>query len=253
MAQPTIDSTAQIAADASIGENAVIGARCRIGAQCRIGHGVVLHDDTVLGAGCTVLDNAVLGRRPVRVGSMTRAIRADLPPLALGDGCVIGAGVVLYRGTTIGRETLLGDLCSIRESCVIGDNCIIARLVTVNYETRIGNRVKVMDGTHLTGNMVIEDGVFVSVLVSTANDNAMDRVKGPAAHAFGGPTLRRGCSVGAGAILLPGTTVGEYAVVAAGALVAHDVAPGKLVGGSPARVLKDVPPEWMPPKPDGQA
>lgn len=246
MAQATIDPSANVAADAVIGENVVIGARCRIGAQCRIGHGVVVHDDTVLGAGVTVLDNAVLGRRPVRVGAMTRAIRADLPPLQIGDGCVIGAGVVLYRGTSFGQQTLLGDLCSVREGCTIGDNCIIARMVTVNYETRIGNKVKVMDGTHLTGNMVIEDGVFVSVLVSTANDNSMDRVKGHAHGAFGGPIIRRGASVGAGAILLPGVTVGEFAVVSAGALVSLDVAPRKLVAGSPARVVKDVPPEWIP-------
>ena len=153
----------------------------------------------MLGAGVNVLDTAVLGRRPQGVGCMTRAPRTDLGPLQIGDGCVVGACVVLYRGTTIGRDTLLGDLCSVREECTVGDNSIIARGVTVNYNTRIGSRVKIQDNTHLTGNMVIEDGVFVSVLVSTTNDNSMDR--GPHdSSKFGGPIIRRGASIGAAAV-----------------------------------------------------
>jgi acetyltransferase-like isoleucine patch superfamily enzyme len=245
MAEPTFHPSAQIAPDATVRSGAVVGANVRIGPRSVIGHGVVLHEDTVVGADVTVFDHAVLGRRPLGVGSMTRPPRTDLGPLQLGDGCVVGAGAVLYRGTTIGRETLLGDLCSIREECVVGDRCIIARGVTVNYATRIGHRVKIQDNTHLTGNMVIEDGVFVSVLVATTNDNSMDR--GPHDPAkLGGPVIRRGASIGAGAVLLPGVTIGEFAVVGAGAVVSQDVPPRQLVAGNPARVVKPVPAEWLP-------
>lgn len=245
MPELTIDPTAQIATGVILGAHVVIGARVKIGPATKIGNGVVIHDETVLGAGVNVLDNAVLGRRPQGVGSMTRAPRTDLGPLQIGDGCVVGACVVLYRGTTIGRDTLLGDLSSIREECTVGDNSIIARGVTVNYNTRIGSRVKIQDNTHLTGNMIVEDGVFVSVLVATANDNAMDR--GPHDPSkFGGPIIRRGASIGAAAVLLPGITIGEYAVVGAGAVVSYDVPPRKLVAGNPARVVKDVPPDWLP-------
>jgi UDP-2-acetamido-3-amino-2,3-dideoxy-glucuronate N-acetyltransferase len=61
-----------------------------------------------------------------------------------------------------------------------------------------------------------------------------------------GPTLRRGCSIGAGAVLLPGITIGEYAIVGAGAVVSYDVPPRKVAVGNPARVVKDVAPEWLP-------
>ena len=240
-----IHPTASVAPDVEIGEYSVIGKNCRIGAGCQICNGVVLHSDTILGCNNTIFDHAVLGRPPKRVGSMTRAVASSLPPLQIKDGCVVGAGVVFYRGTTIGSENLFGDMCSIREQCVIGDHCIIARMVTINYETRIGNHVKVMDNTHLTGNMIIEDGVFISVLVSTTNDNAMDRVKETVGH-FGGPIIRRGASVGASAVLLPGVTVGEFAVVASGAVVNRDVPPRKIVAGYPARTVKDVPLEWIP-------
>jgi hypothetical protein len=96
--------------------------------------------------------------------------------------------------------------------------------------------------------MVIEDGVFVSVLVATTNDNSMDR--GPHDPAkFGGPVIRRGASIGASAVLLPGVVIGEYAVVGAGAVVTHDVPPRQLVAGNPARVVRAVPAEWLPPVP----
>jgi UDP-2-acetamido-3-amino-2,3-dideoxy-glucuronate N-acetyltransferase len=246
MAQATVHSTAQIAPDVTLRENVIVGPGVKIGAGSVIGNGCVLHDDTVLGAHVTVFDNSVLGRRPQRVGSMTRPPRSDLAPLQIGDGCVIGACVVLYRGTVIGKDTLLGDLCSIREECEVGNSSIVGRGVTVNYSTRIGNRVKIQDNSHITGNMIIEDGVFISTLVATANDNAMDR--GPHDPSkFGGPIIRKGASIGAAAVLLPGITVGEYAVVGAGAVVSYDVPARKLVAGNPARVVKDVPAEWIPP------
>lgn len=245
MAQPSIHPAARLAPDVTLRENVVIGAGVTIGAGSVIGNGCVLHEDTVIGAHVTVFDNTVLGRKPQRVGSMTRPPRTDLPPLRIGDGCVIGACVVLYRGTNIGNETLLGDQASIREECEVGNACVIARGVTVNYQTRIGNRVKIMDNSHITGNMIIEDGVFISVNIATTNDNAMDR--GPHdASKFGGPIIRKGASIGAAAVLLPGITVGEYAVVGAGAVVSYDVPARKLVVGNPARVVKDVPAEWIP-------
>jgi acetyltransferase-like isoleucine patch superfamily enzyme len=245
MAQAVIHPTAQLDHGVTLRENVVIGPGVRIGSGSVIGNGCVLYDDTALGANVTVFDNTVLGRKPQRVGSMTRPPRTDLPPLQIGDGCVVGACVVLYRGTIIGNDTLLGDLASIREECEVGRGCVIARGVTINYQTRILNRVKIMDNTHITGNMVIEDGVFISVNVATTNDNAMDR--GPHDPSkFGGPVIKKGASVGASAVLLPGITIGEYAVVGAGAVVSYDVPARKLVVGNPARVVKDVPAEWIP-------
>jgi UDP-2-acetamido-3-amino-2,3-dideoxy-glucuronate N-acetyltransferase len=245
MAQASIHPAAQLAPGVTLRENVVVGAGAKIGEGSVIGNGCVIHDDTVIGAHVNVLDNSVLGRKPQRVGSMTRPPRNDLAPLRIGDGCVIGACVVLYRGTVIGKDTLLGDLCSIREECEVGNSSIVGRGVTVNYSTRIGNRVKIQDNTHITGNMIIEDGVFISTLVATANDNAMDR--GPHDPSkFGGPIIRKGASIGAAAVLLPGITVGEYAVVGAGAVVSYDVPARKLVVGNPARVVKDVPAEWIP-------
>lgn len=240
-----IDPTALLGVGVTIGHNVVVGAGAIIGDRCHLGHGSIIEAQTVLGDETYVNCNAVLGRMPRGVGSMSRPPRTDLVALRLGRQCVIGAGAVLYRGSQFGDACLLGDLACVREECEVGSRVIIGRAVTVNYQTRIHDRVKIMDNTHITGNMIIEQGVFISVLVSTTNDNSLDRVHDSAVE-MKGPHLRTGSAVGAGANLLPGVTVGEYAVVAAHSLVNADVPPRVIVAGMPARVVKAVPDEWLP-------
>ena len=90
--------------------------------------------------------------------------------------------------------------------------------------------------------ITIEDEVTISFRVTVVvHDDArrMDHVEAGAGHGTVAPvTLRRGCYLGAGALLLPGVTIGERAVVAAGAVVTRDVPPNTLVGGVPARVMR---------------
>ncbi|MBI5711350.1 MAG: acyltransferase [Candidatus Eisenbacteria bacterium] len=90
----------------------------------------------------------------------------------------------------------------------------------------------------------IEDDVTISFRVTVVvHDDArrMDRTSPGAGDGTVAPVfLRRGCYLGAGCLVLPGVTVGERAVVGAGAVVTRDVPPGKVVLGVPARVVKDV-------------
>lgn len=91
--------------------------------------------------------------------------------------------------------------------------------------------------------VVIEDDVTISFRVTViVHDDAkrMDRTQAGAGDGTVAPVvLKRGCYLGAGSLLLPGVTVGEGAVVAAGAVVTRDVPAGTVVGGVPARVIKD--------------
>jgi len=90
--------------------------------------------------------------------------------------------------------------------------------------------------------ITIEDDVTVSFRVMVVvHDDAkrLDRVEAGAGDGTVAPVLlRRGCYLGAGCLVLPGVTVGERAVVAAGAVVTRDVPPDTLVAGVPARVLR---------------
>lgn len=221
-----------------ISDTAIIHEDVQIGNNVTIHDYVVLYPGTVIEDGVEIFDHCVVGKIPKSPGSTSRGLIKKPLPTRIGTESILCPGVTVYSGTTIGRNTLLGDHCSISEMCVIGDYDVISKNVTVNYNTKIGNHVRIMDTSHITGNAIIEDDVFVSVLVATTNDNAMG--KGEYSDEMHGPIIRRGACVGAAANLLPGVTIGENSVVGAGALVTKDVPGGKVVMGIPARVVRDV-------------
>jgi acetyltransferase-like isoleucine patch superfamily enzyme len=188
-----------------------------------------------LGRNVTVFPGAVLGRPPVSSGAARQSDAAALPPLSIGDDCVIGSNAVIYAGSRIGRGTMVCDTACIRERVVIGELCLVAMGVTINCDVRIGSRVKLMDSAHITSNVLVEDDVFIGMLVSTTNDNDMGR-GGQAMHEMIGPTIRRGARIGAGACLLPGVEIGRAAVVGANSVVTRSVPAQSLAVGVPAMI-----------------
>lgn len=241
MAEPYMGAGCQVAAGVFFGQNAVLHDGVAVGAGSRIGANVVLHPGTRIGAGVTVHDNAVLGRLPQGTRNLKRSAGEALPPLVVGDGSVIGAGAVIYAGTTLGEEVLVGDLAGIREGCNIGDLSVIGRGVTINCRAVIGKRVKIMDLSHVTADSLIEDDVFISLLVGMANDPTMGRRPDGVPGDYRGPVIRRRAAIGAGVTLLPGVEVGEGAMVAAGSLVHRSVPAWTSAAGAPVRMLGDVP------------
>lgn len=225
-----------------VGEGCVVHDFAVVREGARLGAGVVVHPHAVIGDGVELDDGvevfpgAVLGKEPKGAGATARMPQFERR-VRIGAHTSIGPHAVVFYDVEIGDHTLLGDGASVREQCRIGARCILSRYVTVNYHTTIGDRVKIMDLTHLTGNMVIEDDVFVSTLVGSVNDRAIGR-SGYDEAAIRGPHLQAGSSIGAGAMLLTGVVVGQGAVVAAGAVVTKDVAPRTLVMGAPARLVR---------------
>ena len=96
-----------------------------------------------------------------------------------------------------------------------------------------------MDNSHITGDMRIGNGVFISVLVSTTIDNSMDRTA-DSVNQLGGPVIEDNVSIGAGANILPHVKIGYNSIVGAGALVTKNVPAGKVVMGVPAKIVRDV-------------
>lgn len=238
-----INKTAEISPKAKIGKDCVIGRNVfimddvRIGDNAYIGHNVVIHEGVKIGNDCHIDDNSVLGRMPKTGAFSKNKIAGELPALEIGDGCVISACAVIYQGTKIGNGVMIGDLVSIREKNIIGDETIIGRMVTMEPRTIIGRKVRTAAVTHLTSDMIIEDGVFVGSHISTTNDNTMGQGAG---GRYKGPHFKRGSRIGSNSTFLPGVVVGEDAVVAAGAVVTKDVPPKKLVMGVPARIMRDI-------------
>jgi acetyltransferase-like isoleucine patch superfamily enzyme len=216
----------------------LLGEDVTVPSDAVIGGNVVIHAGTSLGAGVVVQDGAVLGKPPA-FGARSKADRsAELPPLVVGDGAVICAGAVVCAGAAVGPGAVIGDQVYVRERSAVGRDSVVGRGCSVENDVVIGARARIQTDAYITAFSEIEDDVFVAPCVVTTNDMTAGR-RGPGVP-LRGPVLRRACRVGAGAVLLPGVSIGEEAFVGAGAVVTRDVAPRSLVVGSPARHVRSV-------------
>jgi acetyltransferase-like isoleucine patch superfamily enzyme len=115
--------------------------------------------------------------------------------------------------------------------------------VYIDFDVVIGSRVKVQNGASIYHGATIEDGVFIGPHACLTNDNLPRAItpegllKSDADWEVSRTVIRYGASIGAGAIILPGITVGRFALVGAGAVVTKDVIAHGLVVGNPARLI----------------
>ena len=136
---------------------------------------------------------------------------------------------------SIGEGTKVWINAQIREGARIGLNCIISKDVYIDHDVSIGDGCKIQNSVSIYSGVTIEDEVFVGPNACFTNDRVP---RAFLAEWTVTPTLvRRGASIGANATLICGITVGEYAMVGAGAVVIRDVEPYALVVGNPARVV----------------
>ena len=130
--------------------------------------------------------------------------------------------------------------------CEIGDGCKIGAFVEIRKQVKIGRNVKIQAFVFIPEGVTVEDGVFIGPHVCFTNDKFPRAVNPDGSLMEAGewevvPTLvKRGASLGASATILSGVTIGEYAMVGAGAVVTHDVPAHAIVMGVPARVVGDV-------------
>jgi acetyltransferase-like isoleucine patch superfamily enzyme len=236
--------SARIGAGTQLGHNSVVHENVVVGETCSIGSGVVIHADSVIGDNVRIDDNTVIGKLPMK--AVLSAVTSDqlLKPCVIASHCLIGAMVVIYRGCTLNSQVMVADLASLREDVEVGELTIIGRGVTVENHVKIGSRCKLETEAYITALSEISDGCFIAPEVTFTNDNFLGRTK-ERFKFHKGVTMRRGARIGANVTVLPGLTLGEDALVAAGSIVTRDVPARKIVMGSPAKIWRDVPTEQL--------
>lgn len=126
--------------------------------------------------------------------------------------------------------------------CSIGDETKVGTFVEIQKNASVGARCKVSSHTFICEGVTIEDEVFIGHGVMFINDRYPHATAGGQLQTEANweviPTLvQRGASIGSGAVIMCGVTIGEYALIGAGAVVTHDVPAHSVVAGVPARLL----------------
>lgn len=239
-----IHPTARVGDGTTIAETAIVGAKVQIGRNVKIGNYVVIHEDTIIGNNVRIDDLSVIGKLPMKAKISVLTKEKTLPPTKIGDGVLIGTHVVIYRGATVENDCLVADLASIREDVDIGNLTIVGRGVTIENRVKIGKRVKIETEAYITALSEIGDYCFIAPEVTFTNDNFLGRTKERFKY-HKGVTMMKAARIGANATVSPGITIGEDALVAAGAVVTKDVPPRMIVLGVPAKPWKPVPKEQL--------
>ena len=156
---------------------------------------------------------------------------------------VIHASADVSPAAVIGAGTRVWHRAQVREGANLGENCIVGKDVYLDHDVVIGNNVKIQNSALIYHGATLEDGVFVGPQAVLTNDrtpravNPDGSLKSAADWQVSPIVVRRGASVGACAVVLPGVTVGRFAMIGAGAVVTRDVPDHGLVLGTPARLV----------------
>lgn len=140
---------------------------------------------------------------------------------------------VVDEGAIIGAGTKVWAFAHVVKGAVIGEDCNLCDHTFIEGNVKIGHRVTLKCGVYLWDGVTVEDDVFIGPGALFTNDPRPRSKKYPVEYAR--TVLRQGCSIGAGAIILPGITIGCWAMIAAGAVVTRTVPDHALVVGNPAK------------------
>jgi len=150
------------------------------------------------------------------------------PSAEVSENCKVGQGTRIWH-----QAQVLGD-------AEVGAECTLGKGVFIGAGTTVGNRVKIGNYANLFGAQ-IEDDSFIGPLVCIVQDrhprstNLDGTRKGHSDYVSEPATIRRGASIGASSVIMPGVTVGQYAMISAGSVVNKDVPDHAIMVGNPAR------------------
>ncbi|SHI16943.1 UDP-2-acetamido-3-amino-2,3-dideoxy-glucuronate N-acetyltransferase [Butyrivibrio fibrisolvens DSM 3071] len=153
------------------------------------------------------------------------------------NGYYVHPTVCIDEDVKIGKETKIWHFSHIQSGAKIGEKCVFGQNVNVSNNVIIGNGVKIQNNVSVYEGVELEDYVFCGPSMVFTND-LTPRARMPKGHeCYHNTRVKHDASIGANSTIVCGCTIGEYAMIAAGAVVTHDVAPYALVAGIPAKQI----------------
>jgi acetyltransferase-like isoleucine patch superfamily enzyme len=167
----------------------------------------------------------------------------------IGKRVKIDSGAVIYGGTVIGNDSIIGHNAVIRFGSKIGTHSIVSNLSCLEGNCMVGDHTLIHSQCHIGQKTTVGNYVFMAPLCVTTNDPKMYYYRkeysqvGDHWKLLGGPTIKDGARIGVSCVFFPMITVGKHAVVGAGSVVTKDVPDYTIAFGNPASRKGSVDPE----------
>lgn len=230
-----------------IAAHSVLQGGVKVGIGSFIAENVTIQGSVSLGKHCYVGQNSVLGF-PTR-DSITRILKGSeasevISPIQIGDDVSIRTNCTIYEDVTLASKVRFGHNVMVREDVTVGAGTLLGTNSVIDGHCKIGSNVSIQSGVYVCTYTEIEDFVFMGPNCVMTNDKYV--MQSP--YKLKGPILRRGVSVGANALIMPGVEVGAGSVIGSGAVVTKKVPRRVIVLGVPGRIWKNVPARWHMPE-----
>jgi acetyltransferase-like isoleucine patch superfamily enzyme len=175
---------------------------------------------------------------PVTLGFPSRQFlkKTEFPGTIIGRNAILRSGLIIYCQVEIGDNFQSGHNVLIREQMKIGQDVAIGSSTVIEGYGTIGNNVRIQSMAFIPTHTIIRDNVFIGPNAVLTNDRYPPTGK----PELKGPILEDYSVIGANATILPGITIGQGSMVAAGAVVTRDVPQDKMAIGVPAKI-RDLP------------
>ena len=151
----------------------------------------------------------------------------------MGEKYFAHVSSIIDPGAIVGDGTYIWHFCHVMPTAIIGENCILGQNCFIDNNVVIGNGVKIQNNVSVYDGVVLEDNVFVGpsvVFTNVINPRSFIERKSE----FKKTLIKKGSSLGANATVICGISIGEFALIGAGAVVTKDVLPYSIVKGNPA-------------------
>ncbi|MBI1863508.1 N-acetyltransferase [Candidatus Microgenomates bacterium] len=209
----------------TIGKNVILGKNVRIGDNTVLYDNVVIQDNTVVANNCVI-------------GEPCEAYYSDTsynnPQTVIGEGSFIRSHTIIYAGSTFGPGFTTGHRAIIRENVRMGSHCSIGTQSDIQNDCLFGDYCRIHSGAFICPQAILGNFVLVFPQAIFTSDPT------PPSNFCQAPQVGDYSVIAAGALLMPGVKIGSQCVIAAGSIVTHDVLDYSLMLGSPAKKHADV-------------
>lgn len=225
-------SDAIIGKNVSIGKGVVIQNGCKIGNNVTIGdnvyidYDVVIRDNVTVSADCTIGAKSILGEYLV---DFYKDRTSTFHPLIIGKGSLIRSETIIYGDNVLGEYLQTGHRVTIREQSRIGNHVRIGTLCDIQGYCDIQDYVNLHSNVFVGQKSVIKKYAWLFPRVILTDD------PNPPSNSLLGVTVEEYAVIAAGAVVLPGKTIGKGALVGAGSVITKDIAANTVAVGNPAR------------------